>query len=526
MLGTLVGVGLAVAGANEESFDTDGGAWGGGTAGNGVLTIVNGAASLDLGDAGSLSGTMRLRLVSGERLSLGLGQATWTADYRQGGGITLGAESATFPSTHLGWVPDDSFTITVGPEDWDGRNVLHCDVVQAPDDTWYLYWTGEVGGEGYGFRTIGVATSSDHDRWREYSGNPVVTLGDELSDVDGVHVHQPTVVIDATETWHLYYACYENNVGNRLCHASSADGLAWEKHGVVLDKGDVGTFDEGSLREPEAWIGDDGTWHMVYNGTDPDAHYGATGYATSPDGWTWTKLGAITEDESRLQGGGVLRTAYGLEQWWNCEDRFCHSWADPLDPTTWYDTGETMPKTAVPGSFGGGYIQAPSPAVDGTALHLWFNAFGDDGEGHTHERLWHAEAIPAPGAWLTVHLDWDGTTLSTTWTDDNGMQAQLATGLDAATELLVTATGLAEIDSASFTWEAAPPDTGTDSGAPDTAEEGADSGPDSGENAPSDAAPAAAPGSCGCAAGAGAGGPLLLLATALASTRRRRPRSA
>jgi hypothetical protein len=51
---------------------------------------------------------------------------------------------------------------------------------------------------------------------------------------------------------------------------------------------------------------------MLYNGTSPEGHYGATGYATSPDGWTWTRAGQASDDEYRLQGG-VPTTPLDLE---------------------------------------------------------------------------------------------------------------------------------------------------------------------------------------------------------------------
>ena len=38
------------------------------------------------------------------------------------------------------------------------------------------------------------------------------------------------------------------------------------------------------MRMPDVQIDEGGTWHMLYNGTDPEQHYGPTGYATSADG--------------------------------------------------------------------------------------------------------------------------------------------------------------------------------------------------------------------------------------------------
>ena len=52
----------------------------------------------------------------------------------------------------------------------------------------------------------------------------MLTIDYDLEAVDGVHVHMPTVTRATDGTWHMFYACYQNNVGNRLCHATSPDG--------------------------------------------------------------------------------------------------------------------------------------------------------------------------------------------------------------------------------------------------------------------------------------------------------------
>ena len=504
---------LAVAGEYHADFEADDGAWTGGVVAEGVLSVTDGTASAALPPGlTDLSLDARVRLVEGDRVKL-LG---FELDYGDPSAAILGDERLPLPDGHWTWVPDDEPVIAPGEDYWDGGNTLHCEVVRdTVSGTFLLYWTGEMK-EGYAYRQIGVATSDDGETWTEYAGNPVLTIDYDKTTIDGIHVHMPTVVEAADQTFHMYYACYQNDVGNRLCHATSPDGLAWTPEGMALDLGAEGEFDEGSLRMPDVLIADDGTWQMLYNGTDPEQHYGPTGLATSPDGWTWTKAGAITEDETRLQGGGMYAGPYGVEQWWNCDDVFCHSRGDGVDWATWTDTdGVVLEKGWQPWT--DGYIQSPSPWLIDTTWHIWFNAYtyNETAWGPAHERIAHARSVGGPGAWADLHAQWDGATL--TFTLDG---ATLSAPLEALDAVELFASGTAELDSISLTWT--DPVTGDTGGAGDSSApvETATLDSSSPGDTSSPSAQAADPaGGCGCSGGPAPGALSLL---ALAAIRGRR----
>lgn len=504
-----------LAGSLDNSFDDPSEAWPGGEVRDGVMVVEHGSAVLELEHLLDLEGSLRLRLAQGEGVSLVLGEA-WVADYTASGGISLVGEPVAFPPSHHQWRVDGQPTLQPDGQHWDGGNTLHCDVVEAPSGERFLYWTGELT-PGYGYRQIGLARSWDLEAWQEHEGNPVLSVDFDLKSVDGVHVHMPAVVITDTG-WHMLYSCYQNGVGNRICRATSADGVAWAPQGVALDLGEDGAFDSGSLRQPELWIGDDGTWHLLYNGTDPLGHYGPTAWATSPDGVSWTKHGIIAEDDGFLQGGGVVRTPYGLEQWFNCADAFCHAWADPADPATWTPTAAGLAKTTLPDSYGAGYIQAPSLLSAGPTHHMWFNAYGSDAEGSFHERIFHATSEPVPGGWLELELSWDGSTTHIRWTDDQGMTASLEAPTSEVDALRIEAQGSAELDEVHLIW------TQQDEGMVDTddSEPPHDSPPVSDSDAPADSdsgEPADPKPGCGCG-GRGAVAWWALLALALPALRR------
>ncbi len=498
-----------------DTFDADSGAWTGGTVAGGVLSVTDGEAVLDLGPLATLEGTVRVRLVEGDRLRVGVGGAVLEADYREAGGLSLGGDPWPLPHEHLRWVPDPDPVLQPDGAWWDGGNTLHAEVWrEATDGIWFLWWTGEMR-EGYGYRQIGVATSADGITWTEWDGNPVLTIDYDLGAIDGVHVHMPTVTQDDGGTWHLFYACYQNDVGNRICHATSPDGLAWTPEGMALDLGAPGEFDSGSLRMPDVWRSEDGAWHLLYNGTVPDQHYGPTGYATSPDGWTWTKHGAISADEDLLQGGSVVASPYRLEQWYNVDDRFEHAWADPADPTVWTATGTVLTKGWA--DWTTQYIQAPTAWLDGPTYHFWFNAFGPGTDGSWHERIGHARTVPVPGPWMDLDLAWDGAVLSVTLEG-----AALETPLDAASGIAIRASGTAEVDRVSLAFtRSAGPDTG-DTETSDTDHQ--DSVPLDSNGDTSASGSGDGDGGCGCGAGPrGQGWSSTILAGLLFWIRRRSP---
>ncbi len=477
-----------------------------------MLRLTDGTATLQADPVESFSATLRVRMTTEGSVAIDAGGEALTLQFSGAGAVVFAGNSWPLPPEHLSWTPSATPVLEPGRDFWDGANTLHCEVIQDPDTgTWFLYWTGEMD-SGYPYRQIGVATSTDGVGWERHAGNPVLTIDYDRTSIDGIHVHMPTVVREPGGDFHMYYACYQNDLGNRLCHATSPDGLAWTPQGMSLDKGGPGEFDEGSLRMPDAWIGDDGTWHLWYDGTDPTEHYGGTGYATSPDGWSWTKHGEILLAEEALQSLSVWRSPYGLVSFHNKDDYFRMAMASPADPASWTDGGEVLRKGWA--AWNDGYIQAPSVWVDGSTWRMWFN-------GYTYtdatERIGQAEGEAHPGGWLDVGLAFDGRTLTATV---HGASA--STDAPGNAPLRVVAIGAVELDDVAVQGVPIPQDTGGDTATEDTA--GGDTG---GDSAPADStgqdtagAPEPAPG-CGCESGGRSVG---IIAVALSAVLRRRPR--
>ncbi len=110
--------------------------------------------------------------------------------------------------------------------------------------------------------------------WTKYGGNPL-NLGDNVSD--------PSVVWDGT-TYKMWYVS-----GTDIYYATSYDGISWNTHGVVLQKGAYGSW-ETRVGSPSVIL-DGTTYKMWYEGYNPVEQCGRIGYATSYDGISWTKYG-------------------------------------------------------------------------------------------------------------------------------------------------------------------------------------------------------------------------------------------
>jgi len=125
-------------------------------------------------------------------------------------------------------------------------------------------------------------------QWTKCEGNPVLEHG-APGKWDAVVDHSE-VIFDGV-TYHMWYAgglvVHETDIG----YATSTDGVTWNKWPTpVLLRGAPGEWDFGSL-QPGAVIWDGALFHMWYGAGAAPGGAGTwhTGYATSPDGVTWTK---------------------------------------------------------------------------------------------------------------------------------------------------------------------------------------------------------------------------------------------
>jgi predicted GH43/DUF377 family glycosyl hydrolase len=126
--------------------------------------------------------------------------------------------------------------------------------------------------------------------WTKYEGNPVLERGAPGEWDEGLVDHLE-VLFDGV-TYHMWYNGGQVEHQTDIGYAISPDGVTWTKYpgNPVLRRGDAGTWDSGSM-QPGAVVWDGAAFHMWYAAGAVPGGAGAwpTGYATSPDGVTWTK---------------------------------------------------------------------------------------------------------------------------------------------------------------------------------------------------------------------------------------------
>ena len=145
-----------------------------------------------------------------------------------------------------------------------------------------------------------------------YTGQGMVMDNEPYPQYDSRNINSPHVVY-ANGQYHLYYSAFslDSSLPGTIAYATSADGINWNKHGVVLDVGVAGAYDSADVTSPVVLF--DGTsFEMFYRARDASDH--SIAYATSSDGLNWQKMGQVSSLglDSYLVGAFKEGDSYGL----------------------------------------------------------------------------------------------------------------------------------------------------------------------------------------------------------------------
>jgi len=195
----------------------------------------------------------------------------------------------------------------------------------------------------------------------------------------------PLAVIVIDGTYHLYFNGQDEGAsfpfGYDIGHATSSDGVSWEMDpgNPILTRGAEGEWDEDSLWGAGV-IHDTSGFRLWYQGGDGVAW--AVGYATSPDGSTWTKYADNPIMEPGPPGsfddGAVMPYTVmirdGLYQMWYTSTRDYGSvgewdwqigYAESDDGLSWTRRSEPVLESS-------GNLVSPSVFFDGVKYHMWY----------------------------------------------------------------------------------------------------------------------------------------------------------
>jgi predicted GH43/DUF377 family glycosyl hydrolase len=126
-----------------------------------------------------------------------------------------------------------------------------------------------------------------------YSGNPLLRNGPEAVDFQKTG---PRVVLkEGPSTYRMWYEAVGSSGITSIAYATSADGLTWAKRGTVLAPSGSASWERDEA-SPNFILFEAGVYKLWYHGGGyfmggSGTRYGAArvGYATSPDGLSWTK---------------------------------------------------------------------------------------------------------------------------------------------------------------------------------------------------------------------------------------------
>ena len=191
--------------------------------------------------------------------------------------------------------------------------------------TYDVYFTGidSSGTDSIGLAsTPQVAGTKQPDNSAWSARSQILTKGSSGA-FDSAGVSHPSALTDAASSYFLYYSGTNGTVSKiGLATASAASGPFTKTGSPVLDVGGAGAFDQDGVRDPVVVKVAAGDYRMLYTGVDADG-IERVGYATSANGAAWTKQGlvlgpslqAFAADETGVEPTGMLVDGSTLHVW-------------------------------------------------------------------------------------------------------------------------------------------------------------------------------------------------------------------
>ena len=194
-------------------------------------------------------------------------------------------------------------------------------------------------------------------------------------------------VIKETDNYRMWYAGWDSTDVMRIGFATSSYGFDWKDHAAspVLEEGPAGSWDDGEVYNPTV-LKDGAIYKMWYTGWSPQTRVPRIGYATSPDGITWTKhpgpvldLGASETWDCLGVGAPTVSKDGGLyEMWYEGED--ADAWwrigyATSPDGINWVkDSHNPVLSEGASGSWEEWGLGGPTVIKVGSRYHMWYHA--------------------------------------------------------------------------------------------------------------------------------------------------------
>ena len=317
--------------------------------------------------------------------------------------LALAGAPAAFAQVEWTQHPTNPILVRGASGEWDRGGLIGPSVIQDGDTLkmWYFGFSSLSTLSSY---AIGYAWSLDGVSWTKHPGNPVMTGRPGEWDTPGVSV--PIVIKDG-DTYRMWYVGGGCPDDGTIGYATSIDGLTWERlPAPVMGRGPAGEWNVDFL-SPGGVIKEGGLFKMwFFSGTgsvcstSPTTR-ASTGYATSPDGITWTLYDdpATTDppyqfsdpvlqpgpsdawDANSAFSSHVLPTATGYELWYSGVRGSGQDigYATSSDGVTWTKY-EGNPVFEAPAWAPGGLVY-PSVLRDGDTYRMWVQGWQNSSAG-------------------------------------------------------------------------------------------------------------------------------------------------
>ena len=314
--------------------------------------------------------------------------------------VTLSPGEVTLDPSPTDWIKGQGNPIIdLGPTGSFDDFEVGSPSVLYENGTFKMWYTG-IEGSPYNDK-IGYATSSDGFAWNKYPENPVLRPSPPEKWDDTV-VRYPYVIFNGVE-YLMYYGALTSSASPhhwRIGVANSSDGINWEKYPLnpVIDLGAPGSWDDESIHSCSV-VYNEGLYQMWYSGSPSGGiDNGEIGYATSTDGYNWTKYPG---NPVFLKGGGgtwdsllvadpMVRYDNGVYHlWYSGRDTVGNNafgYATSNDGINWikFPNNPILTPGSV-GSWDSTIIWWPYVLKIDNTYRMWYR--GDEG---THTRIGHA----------------------------------------------------------------------------------------------------------------------------------------
>ncbi|MCK4577558.1 MAG: hypothetical protein KAU50_02130, partial [Candidatus Marinimicrobia bacterium] len=301
--------------------------------------------------------------------------------------VSLDGQSIQFGGPDLEFIEYEYNPVLDGKSSWAYLAVSGPDVMF--DNGIYKMWFNGVSDMG---QEIGYATSTDGLNWEIYP-EPVLSHLDSAS-ANETLVKWPEVIKVGNQYWMYYTACDTLGIF-QLYLATSDDGISWARYSpeTILGIGPSGSFDAEYVGYARI-IQWNGQYAMWYSGAESiaEARF-QVGFATSPDGLTWTKYSSnpvmdyfIDDGEEYYHicaGSPIVHADNSLEMFYtgrisNPPSQINHAWS--TDGINWTPSpANPLITHGGPGSWNEGNTSQPAVLLHDGRYKIWYGGYSSAG---------------------------------------------------------------------------------------------------------------------------------------------------